>query len=538
MLFTIQLETGQTFTEGNLDQAMRKSGLLTKSGRLTFEQSIARIKKNNASLFCRKDYRDSPTKVTSREDYTRLAEGNTAPQDSGSGNGMPSNSKGSEGQPSQGQPTQSNETPKTNNKNQQPMTLKDKLEKLQQQLQNGPTSNGKAGKEQLEGDKEMLEEACKVFKQAYYEAEMAAEEAESKLADLDKNVEGLKSFGVYDDPTFADGRKILDDKREAAESEREKAANKMSAAADNYGEAQEELRKVEQQLEAADAEPEQSNDADPFEGVAADVSLEHPMQSVLIRRCKAVRIAHSMNQDALYPMLVGPAGSGKTTAARKVAIELFGEDAIMNGKFGMLSMNEETERSEGFGFISPIDKLYKSTDFRRVYEEGGVFLLDEVDASNANALTAMNAAISAPYASFPDGMVRRHKDFVLIAAANTFGNGADGLYVGRNELDAATRDRFLTMTWDYNWDSIRVARPNFTAVTDLIQSLSEACQKIQMQHVISPRSALFAPFMLLMGDSLEEVLDACVFKGLPKEDCDNLLGMVGVSRGDLANVAK
>lgn len=533
MLFTIQLETGQTFTESNLDQAMRKSGLLTKSGRLTFEQSIARIKKNKASLFCRKDFRDSPTKITSREDYTSLAEGNTTPQDSGSGNGMPSNTE-----PSQGQPSQSNETPKPNNKNQQPMTLKDKLEKLQQQLQNGSTSNGKAGKEQLEKDKAMLEDALKTWKEAYHDAKEDKEESMAKLDDLDKQVEGLKNLGVYDESTFEAGRKILEDKREAAESNREKAEAKMATCEDNFVEAQKELRKVEQQLEAADAEPEQSNDADPFEGVAADVSLEHPMQSVLIRRCKAVRVAHSMNQDALYPMLVGPAGSGKTTAARKVAIELFGEDAIMNGKFGMLSMNEETERSEGFGFISPIDKLYKSTDFRRVYEEGGVFLLDEVDASNANALTAMNAAISAPYASFPDGMVRRHKDFVLIAAANTFGNGADGLYVGRNELDAATRDRFMTMTWDYNWDSIRVARPNFTAVTDLIQSLSEACQKIQMQHVISPRSALFAPFMLLMGDSLEEVLDACVFKGLPKEDCDNLLGMVGVSRGDLANVAK
>jgi len=88
-------------------------------------------------------------------------------------------------------------------------------------------------------------------------------------------------------------------------------------------------------------------------------------------------------------------------------LEIFGETAIEDGKFGMMSLNEESERSEGFGFISPIDKMYRSTDFRRIYENGGVFLLDEVDAANANTLTALNAAISAPFASFPDKIVKR-----------------------------------------------------------------------------------------------------------------------------------
>jgi cobaltochelatase CobS len=529
--FTISLNNGMTFTSSNLDQALRESGLLTTKGRLTFEQALARIKKNGAQLFVSSN-NGSMTQITDKDQYLRHIEN---PADNGS---RRSENEGHQ-TPGSGRSNESNDSPKQTKQNQQPMTLPEKLSEMTKNLQ-AEAKGGKSNLEALREEKSDLIEQLEAAQDSVKESNERADQAKSKLDESMAQEKALKDLGLDKDPMMAEAMNKIASRKDEANAEYHDSLMDRERAYDETDALAKAIEEVEKKIEQAESnsDSEQATEADPFQGVCAEVSLDHPMQSVLIRRCQAVRIAHSMNQDALYPMLVGPAGSGKTTAARKVALALFGENAIMDGKFGMLSMNEETERSEGFGFISPIDRVYKSTDFRKVYENGGVFLLDEVDASNANALTAMNAAISAPFASFPDGMVKRHKDFVLIAAANTFGSGADGLYVGRNELDAATRDRFMTMVWNYNWDAIRVARPNFTAVVDLIQSLSEAAQKIELQHVISPRSALFAPFMLLTGDSLSEVLDACVFKGLPSEDSENLLSMVGVSRQSLSQVVK
>ena len=129
--------------------------------------------------------------------------------------------------------------------------------------------------------------------------------------------------------------------------------------------------------------------------------------------------------------LVGPAGSGKTTIATQAA-EALGLPFYSTGAVGMAS------------------QLYMETDLYRAYVNGGVFLFDEVDASSAQALLAFNAILANDIAAFPCGTVKRHPDFVVIAAANTFGNGADAQYIGRNQLDSAFLDRFMFVTMDYD----------------------------------------------------------------------------------------
>ena len=47
-------------------------------------------------------------------------------------------------------------------------------------------------------------------------------------------------------------------------------------------------------------------------------------------------------------------------------------------------------------------------------------------------------------------VAKKHKDFRLIAAANTWGTGPSALYVGRNQLDAAFLDRFAQIEVDYD----------------------------------------------------------------------------------------
>jgi MoxR-like ATPase len=154
-------------------------------------------------------------------------------------------------------------------------------------------------------------------------------------------------------------------------------------------------------------------------------------------------------------MLVGPAGCGKTYLGEKVA-------EALGLKFGDISCSEGMSESVFSGKLLPIGKggmfEHIPSTFMTRYEEGGVMLLDEIDASDANLLTSMNKAIAnESYTAdqrYKKPVIKKHKDFVIIAAANTYGNGADAMYVGRNQMDAATLDRFKVglITMDYSRD--------------------------------------------------------------------------------------
>ena len=149
-------------------------------------------------------------------------------------------------------------------------------------------------------------------------------------------------------------------------------------------------------------------------------------------------------------MLVGPAGCGKTTMARQVAHAL-------NLPFGFLSLSAGVTETHLLGRVLPQSDgswQYQKSLFVKLYEEGGVFLLDEIDAADANLLVAVNAAMANGVLANPvTGTVHeRHPDCYILAAGNTWGMGADVQYVGRNQLDASTRDRFVLamLTVDYD----------------------------------------------------------------------------------------
>lgn len=152
-------------------------------------------------------------------------------------------------------------------------------------------------------------------------------------------------------------------------------------------------------------------------------------------------------------MLVGPAGCGKTYLCEKL-----GEALDM--EFSDQSCSEGMSESVFNGLLLPIGAggafKHVPSPFMERYENGGVMLLDEIDAGDPNLFTYINKAIAnSSYTvaqRYTKPKVAKHKDFVLVAAANTFGHGADAMYVGRNQLDAATLDRFKVglITMDYS----------------------------------------------------------------------------------------
>jgi len=213
-------------------------------------------------------------------------------------------------------------------------------------------------------------------------------------------------------------------------------------------------------------------------------------------------------------LLVGPAGSGKTHSAN-VARKALGLN------FYPQSVGPQTSKSDLIGYIDAMGKLVR-TPGREAYEHGGVWLIDEIDAANAAVLTIINMMLDSEQASFPDGTVTRHPDFRVIASANTYGNGANRQYVGRNQLDAATLNRFVGIDWDYDTALEAQLCPNREWL-DYIYKLRAVQERLKIRVVISLRNIINGADMLADGIERDEVENSSLWFGVSADDKAKLL---------------
>lgn len=230
--------------------------------------------------------------------------------------------------------------------------------------------------------------------------------------------------------------------------------------------------------------------------------------------------------------LVGPAGGGKTT--------LVGAAARANGlEHRALSVCAQTTKTDLLGFIDA-HGVYRSTAFREAFEKGMVFCLDEADNGNPNVLAVLNAALANGEMTFPDATVQRHPDFVTVACANTYGTGASPLYVGRNQIDAATLDRFffLSMPYDEGLEASfigiqGVPSPEFhlaaggrVSAAEWFEVVSNARKRAEvsgLKVVISPRATIGGAKLASLGVGKEWLLQGFIFKGLDKNSAFRLI---------------
>ena len=152
--------------------------------------------------------------------------------------------------------------------------------------------------------------------------------------------------------------------------------------------------------------------------------------------------ALKLSANGFNVFMVGPTGSGKSTIGEQIA-------RAMGRPFGLINGSAGTTEVELFGRSMPNimtgDNVYVPSEFVTLYESGGVYLVDEFDALDANLALKLNGAIAQNYCSIPHRTHQpravRHPDFVFLATANTWGGGASRDYCGRNQLDEATLDR-------------------------------------------------------------------------------------------------
>lgn len=232
--------------------------------------------------------------------------------------------------------------------------------------------------------------------------------------------------------------------------------------------------------------------------------LRHRQFEKLLR----VLSARDVSDRPLNVWLAGPTQSGKTTAAEQAA-EALGLPFEFHG--AMTMAHELSGFVDGHG-------SYHETPFVRFFRNGGVMLLDEIDAGSNEALLALNAALANGLMSLPSGeVIRRHKDFVCIGAANTWGAGATAEYIGRAKIDGAFLQRFpVKIFWEYDADLERkfCGNPDFAL---RVQAARKAAQSVGLKVNITPAHSKAGAALIASGFTEDEAASMTYLAGLTVE---------------------
>ncbi len=196
-------------------------------------------------------------------------------------------------------------------------------------------------------------------------------------------------------------------------------------------------------------------------------------------------------------VLKGPPGVGKSFLARYLC-------AQTNRPLYRVTLSETTYREDLLGHLHLVSAADGETVTRwidgpltRAVREGGVLLLDEINAADANTVAALNAVMEQRETrslTIPETgeQLTPHEEFRVIATANP---GYQGTY----ELNDAFEDRFRHVKLDYLPQSVEVdlifertaidpgRRPEIEALVAFADRLREAYRDGELSTPITTR---------------------------------------------------
>ena len=219
---------------------------------------------------------------------------------------------------------------------------------------------------------------------------------------------------------------------------------------------------------------------------------------------------HKAFKDVLYfcemerqVFVAGPSGSGKTHMASQVA-------KALGVQFKHISCSAGLSEAHLLGRML-FDGTYVKSDFVDCYENGGIFLFDEIDAADANTLLVVNSALANGSMSVPNRKdnpsAKRHRDFMCICAGNTWGSGSIE-YAGRNYMDAAFMDRFAASKVVVDYDNKlekRICTDEF--LYSALNNLRKAVVDKKIRRVISTRVFISGQRQVSSGKSIKDFIN-------------------------------
>jgi MoxR-like ATPase len=204
--------------------------------------------------------------------------------------------------------------------------------------------------------------------------------------------------------------------------------------------------------------------------------------------------------------LPGPPGTGKSHMVEQIA-------EALQVAFGVTSFSPMSTESKLLGFRNAHGD-YVTTVFRQRYEFGGVMLLDELDNANPAIVAVLNGGLANNQMEFPDGVIKRHADFVAIATANTLGTGPTAEFAGRQRLDPATLNRFVKI--QIGTDEVMEDRIVNGLIGDVkgqqwlkkIRHVRRACDELRIKHFVTMRDSINGARLIAPGDGAFTQLEA------------------------------
>lgn len=176
--------------------------------------------------------------------------------------------------------------------------------------------------------------------------------------------------------------------------------------------------------------------------------------------------------------LYGPAGCGKSYEAKQIA-EALGLD------YYETSQAMFAHELKGYGDAAG---KFVPTAFYKAFFYGGLFFLDEVDASAPEALVVMNNAVANKRFDFPViGNVEAHPNFRVVAAGNTRMTGATLAYTARQMQDTSFKNRFFFELCTYD-ERIELQLANGDKeIVEFAHDLRKAARETQILQLCSYR---------------------------------------------------
>ena len=233
-----------------------------------------------------------------------------------------------------------------------------------------------------------------------------------------------------------------------------------------------------------------------------------------------------------HVFLPGPAGCGKTHLAAQAA-------QALGLAFDAISCSAGMSESQLLGRCIPRGESgsfeFVGTPFLDRYENGGVFLFDEMDAADPNVLLVVNSALANGHLSVPSRLDKpvatKHPHFRCIAAANTFGRGADRQYVGRSQLDESTLDRFRigTVPMEFDRDLERslwtgIVGDDHNATLATLWDYRKAIVENRLERCLSTRFLIAAAKAIVRGRGLGYI-ESKLFAGWRADEVRKVKGL-------------
>ena len=218
-------------------------------------------------------------------------------------------------------------------------------------------------------------------------------------------------------------------------------------------------------------------------------------------------------------LMVGPAGTGKSYTAEKIA-EACGATAF----YSQDKISFETDLK---GYMDAYGHYVATSLYRAMKRADGgektAFFLDEIFAGDTSCLTVINGLLSDRKMTFPNEETLSAENLILLAADNTNGNGATNQYNTRNKADKSFLNRFGVVRVDYDKDVEKTLANGHADILEYVRTMRAAAEKNDIDIVLSYRTIESMAAYADAGISAAESVNTYVYQdALTEDDKDTL----------------